>query len=377
VKHLLRRRTSGVSALAFLMAALFACRPDSGPILIGLAGPFTDSVGAPMLRAARLAVQQINGAGGIRGRPVQLVARDDFGDPDSAVSVASYLVGRGVVAVVGDVYSGTTLAAAPVYNGAGILQISPSSTAPQLSQAGKWTFRVCPSDVRQARALARFAVDRLGLHKGTILYLNTDYGRGLRHMFDEEFSRLGGQIDAEAPYLAPHPEVAAYLERAARRDRSDFIFLAGNQDEAAAILEQARTLKIAMPFLGGDGLEGLQRLGPVGNGTYISNGYLSDFDSPENHRFVAEYETAYPRAGPPSQAAAATFDVLHLLQREMTWVGTDRRKLRDAVAEVGRQRPAFHGVTGDIAFDEHGDVPEQRVVIGQVANGAIRAVEGL
>jgi branched-chain amino acid transport system substrate-binding protein len=330
-----------------------------------------------MRRAAELAVRQINGSGGIGGRPIELVARDDFGDPDSAVDVASELIAAGVVAVVGHVYSGTTLAAAPVYNGAGVTQISPSSSSPMVTQAGDWTFRICPSDVQQAQALARFVSDDLHLQRGTILYLNDEYGRGLRRTFDTEFSRLGGEIDAEDPYLTTRPDLTAYFDRLVKRDHSEFVFLAGNQEEAAHILRQARALKVTVPFLGGDGLEGLQRDGSIADGTFISNGYLSDFDTPENRRFVQEYHNAYPGAQPPTQAAAATFDILYLLRDRIAQVGTDRRRVRDAIAGVGRISPVFRGVTGDIAFDENGDVPRQRVVIGRIAGGSIRAVEGL
>jgi branched-chain amino acid transport system substrate-binding protein len=330
-----------------------------------------------MRRAAELAVQQINRSGGIAGRPVELIARDDFGDPDSALDVASELAAAGVVAVIGHVYSGTTLAAAPVYNAARVVQISPSSTAPTVTQAGEWTFRVCPGDQQQAAALARFVSDHLHLQRGTILYLNDDYGRGLRRSFNDEFSRLGGEIDAEAPYLTTRPDVGAYLDRLLSRDHSEFVFLAGNQDEAASILRQARARRISIPFVGGDGLEGLERQGAVGEGTFISNGYLADFDSPENRRFVQEYRAAYPAALPPTQAAAATFDVMYLLRDRLAKAGTDRRRLRDAVADVGRGTPAFHGVTGEIAFDENGDVPKQRVVIGRISRGGLHAVGGL
>ncbi|HEX9754232.1 MAG TPA: ABC transporter substrate-binding protein, partial [Gemmatimonadales bacterium] len=103
-----------------LLFALFVagCRAPEEPVRLGLAGPFGDAVGRPMRLAALLAVEEINAAGGIEGRSVELVAADDFGDPDSAVVVAARLVSQGVTAVVGHVYSGTTLAAAPVY-GAG------------------------------------------------------------------------------------------------------------------------------------------------------------------------------------------------------------------------------------------------------------------
>ena len=372
------RRYSAGSACAVLLFTL-ACTAEQGPIRIGLAGPFTDSVGAPMRRAAELAVEQANRSGGINGRPIELIVRDDFGNPDSAVNVAEALEAAGVVAVIGHIYSGTTLAAAPVYNDPRdpVVQISPSSTAPEVTAAGAYTFRVCPSDLQYGAALARFTAGRLGLRRGTILYLNDDYGRGLRQAFARSFTQLGGTIDDTDPYLGATPDVDAYLDRLARRKSSQFIFLGGNLSEGETTLRAAASRKLRIPLLGGDGLEGLENTGALAEGTYIANGYLASFPSPHNREFVSAYTDRYPGAAPPSQAAAATYDIFFLLRRVIGQVGTDRHRIRDAVAAIGSTAAAYDGVTGEIAFDEQGDVPKQRVVIGQVHNGQVIVVEGL
>lgn len=378
MNRLLHRALSGARSLPVVLALLTACSP-AGPdaIRIGLAGPFTDSVGAPMRRAALLAVEQINLTGGIRGRPVELVIRDDYSDPDSAVNVATELVGAGVVAVIGHVFSGTTLASAPVYNAARLLQISPSSTSPLVTGAGEYTFRTCPSDLQQGEALARFAADRLNLKRGTILYLNDEYGRGIRATFAREFSRRGGRIDETDPYLGGTPAVGPYLERLARRNTSEFVFLGGNLGEAEEALRVARARGIKVPFLGGDALEGLEEAGALAEGTYISNAYLASFDTPINREFVRAYARKYRGSLAPNQPAAATYDILFMLKAAISRAGTDRVKLRNAVAEIGREAPPFEGVTGEISFDENGDVPRQRVIIGRVESGRVRAVEGL
>jgi branched-chain amino acid transport system substrate-binding protein len=330
-----------------------------------------------MLRAAALAVEQINLTGGIRGRPVELVIRDDFGNPDSAVNVATAMDAAGVVAVIGNVYSGTTLASAPVYNAARLLQISPSASSPLVRDAGDFTFRICPSDLQQGQALARFVADRLSLKRGTILYLNDEYGRGIRTTFAQEFSRRGGRIDEIDPYLGATPAVDPYLERLARRQTSEFVFLGGNRSEAEEALRVARARGIKVPFLGGGALEGLEEAGPLAEGTYVSNAYLASFDTPNNREFVRAYARKYPGSLAPNQPAAASYDILFMLKAAISRVGTDRIKLRDAVAEIGRGMPPFEGVTGEIAFDEHGDVPRQRVIIGRIESGRMRPLEGL
>jgi len=107
------RRSTWLVRSILLVAFVTSCSRPDDPILIGLAGPFSDDVGAPMKQAAALAVDEINASGGINGRKIQLIARDDYAEPDSAVQIATELDRRGVVAVIGHVYSGTTLAAAP------------------------------------------------------------------------------------------------------------------------------------------------------------------------------------------------------------------------------------------------------------------------
>jgi len=330
-----------------------------------------------MKRAAELAVDQINRTGGIGGRPLTLVTRDDYGDPDSAVAVAGQLVSAGVVAVIGHVYSGTTLASAPVYNTAHVVQISPSSSSTLVTGAGPYTFRVCPSDLQQGAALARFAAERLNLHRGTILYVNDEYGRGLRQVFASEFSRLGGVVDELDPFLGTRPNLVPYLDRLARKGTSQFVFLGANTAEGVAALRAARARAVTIPVLGGDGLEGIEEAGPFAEGTYVSSAYLPSFDTPRNREFLNGYSRRYPNARPPNQPAAGAYDIVFLLRDALDRAGPDRQRLRDAVAAVGHGLPPFHGITGEIAFDDAGDVPRQRVIIGRVESGKIRAVEGL
>ncbi len=154
-----------------LGGCLAGCGLDRRPIELGLVLTLADSGVAPMLRGARLAVAEINAGGGVRGRPLSLVVRDDFGDPDSAIRVAGDLYRSNVVAVIGSAYSGPTLAAAPVYNNARrpVVQISPSASVPELSNAGDYSFRTCPTDLEYGAALARWAHDRLGLSRAAVL----------------------------------------------------------------------------------------------------------------------------------------------------------------------------------------------------------------
>jgi branched-chain amino acid transport system substrate-binding protein len=351
---------------------LAACSNPSHPIAIGLAGPFSQARGASMLRAAQLAVNQINAKGGVRGRLIELRVADDSGSEDAAVRTADKLyVDPSVVAVVGHLASTTTIAAARVYGGGTnpVVLISPSASSPVLSGISPYVFRVCPSDLQHGPRLARFAWEGLGARRVGILYVNNDYGRGVRRTFMAEFTRLGGTVLETDPYVATTPSLEPYLSHM-RHAGADALLIAGERPGAELALREMRVLGIRLPVLGGDALTGIETDGALAEGVQVSTAYLSDRRDERNRAFVADYARAFPGQRPDHRGAGA-YDAVLLLARAIASAGAERRAIRDYVAHVGRSRAPFEGVTGTIAFDEHGDVPGKTVVIGVVRGGQL------
>ncbi|HEU4698939.1 MAG TPA: ABC transporter substrate-binding protein [Gemmatimonadales bacterium] len=351
---------------------------DSGPVRIGLAGNFQDATGAPALRAAQLALEEINRTGGVDGRPIELVVRDDRANRDTAVAVATELYQSGVVAVVGHIYSGPTLAAAAVYNGGRdpVVQLTPSATAPEVSHAGPYTFRVCPSDRAHGETLAAWTRSRLRLQRAAVIYLNDDYGRGVRQTFAANFRRQGGALAGVYPYLGTTPEVGPYLEDLTHHERAEALVIAGYREDASTILRAARAQGFRGAVLGGDGLEGIEADGAIADGVYTSAAYLPDVATEANRRFLEAYRRRFPEAPAPNFAAVGAYESVHLLREVMGRVGTGRRAIRDGLAQVGSTAPAFAGITGPLAFDSLGDVPGRRVYVGVVERGRIRLADG-
>jgi len=367
----------GRRAAALTVLLLTVCRPSAEPVRIGLAGPFSDAVGGPMRQAAELAVEEINASGGIRGRPIELITRDDRGDPDSAVSVAADLVAESVVAVIGHVYSGTTLAAAPVY-GAGtspIPVITPSSSAPEIAQAGRHVFRLCPTDLEHGAALATWIREGLRLTQASVLYLNNAYGRGVRQSFATRFTALGGVMLESDPYLGDSPDVSVYLDRIQASGRSEVLVVAGNRSEALAVLTAARARGIMLPVVGGDGLEGIEQDGSIAEGVTLSAAYFPTLDTPQNQRFVRTYLARFPGSVAPNQPAAAAYDAVYLLRDVIATAGSGRRAIATALTTLGSDLPPYQGVTGILAYDGQGDLARMPVLIGTVRNGAVVRVE--
>jgi branched-chain amino acid transport system substrate-binding protein len=378
VAQLLSRVVRARSCAALLFALALAACGGGSTIKIGVVGNFEDPLSAPIRYGARLAVEEINAAGGINGRQIELVEREDYGNADSAVVVATDLYTSEVVAVVGHGFSGPTLAAAPVYNGGDnpVLEIAPASSAPSVTEAGPYTFRLCPSDLAHGAALARWGRQHLNLNRAAVLYLNDDYGRGIRQAFEQEFIALQGEVTASLPYLGNIPDITPYMDRLARDSRAQFIVVAGYDSDAKEIITQARQRDIKIPVMGGDGLEQIWRAGAVAEGTYATSSYFASVDTPANNKFAAAYAQRYPDAGPPNGSGAASYDAIYMLKNVISRVGTGRKKVRDAFAEIGRTTPAYAGAMGTLAFDENGDVPSLRIYMGVVRGGSMLMAEG-
>jgi branched-chain amino acid transport system substrate-binding protein len=356
-----------------VVLALGCGSADTGPVRLGIALSITEAGTVPMKRGAELAAAEINAAGGINGRPLELVMRDDHGDADSGIALAQELYDSDVPAVIAGAYSSVALAAAPVYNGGRrpLVQLSPSASSPLLSQAGRYTFRLCPSDLAYGAALAQAASDR-GWNRVAILYVNDAYGRGVRQTFVAEFSRLGGEVVELDPFLASSPDVGAYLKRMQQEKRVQAVVLAANQDEGLSVLRELRAARLNVPILAADGMSGAERTNPaLMEGTLVSSGYIALDPEERNLKFVQAYRKRFPEAGWPDQGAAATYDAVHLLATVIGAVGTDRERVRDRLAATGSTAPAFIGVVGRVAFDSAGDVPSVPVRVGRAKGGLL------
>ncbi len=368
------RALRGSSALALVYAlATGACAAGNGPVVFGVAGPFQTDYGASMKQGAELAANELNAAGGIGGRQLELREKDDQANPEQAIQVASdFLADPQVVAVVGHVNSSTTTAAGAVYAG-GLPAVATSATSPVISTLGPWIFRVASSDSSNAVALAAYAT-RVSGGRTAVLYENDDYGRGLAGAFAAAFRAHGGAVLELDPYLETTEDLTPYLERL-HREGLPLVFIAGLQDGAARIIEQARKVGLEARFIGGDGLEGLKTMGSAFDGTMVGLLYHPQ-ESTEATKFAAAFQAAYGR--PPDSFAALGYDAVRLLARAAAAAGPDRKAIRDYLAAVGRPggSPPYLGAAGVIRFDQNGDPQGKQFAIGVIRGGAMQLAEG-
>lgn len=341
------RRAALIVATALVLAA---CGAGSEAVVLGVAGPFATPYGASMRQGAQQAALEINEAGGIDGRRLELRFHDDQADPDAAVRVAEALFAdRAVVGVVGHVNSATMISAGPVYD-RGLPAVATSATSNRISALGEWVFRVAPSDSTTAGALARAAVALGG--PISVLYENEEYGRGLAAAFQIAAEAEGGTILGAYPYLSATADLRPYLERMRARGTTS-VMLAGLADDAARILDQAAEVGLEAAFIGGDGIEGLVDRGPRYDGVRV--GILFHPDAgPDAAAFAARFRAAYGRE--PDSYAALGYDATRVLAAAARDGGATRAAIRNHIAGIGRDgQPAFDGVAGPIRFDEAGD----------------------
>ena len=339
---------------------------ESGPILVGYYGDLsgrTSSFGQSTKNGVEMAADEINKAGGINGRQIQIITEDDQGEPNKAATVVTKLINQDkVIALLGEVASSNSLAAAPKAQEAKVPMISPSSTNPAVTQVGDYIFRVCFIDPFQGEVMAKFAATNLKAKRAAILYdFNSDYSRGLQQFFKRSFTGLGGQVVTEVSYTQGDRDFSGQLT-AIRSANVDVIYVPGYYGEVGVIANQTKQLGIKAPLLGGDGWDAPQlwQLGGAAlNGDYISNHYSVDDPSPAIRKFVADYQSRYKIQ--PDALAALGYDSMKVLADAIGRAGgsTESVKLRDAIAGTKN----FAGVTGQITIDAERNAVKPAVVL--------------
>jgi branched-chain amino acid transport system substrate-binding protein len=340
--------------------------PDRSPIKIGffgdLSGP-TLNFGQSAKNGMLLAVNQINQAGGINGRQIDVVIEDDQGSPERAAELTGKLISQDhVVAIIAGGTSGNSRAAAPKAQAAHVPMISPSSTDPAVTQVGDYIFRACFADAFQGQVMARFATQTLKAKKAAILFdFNSPYGLGLTEYFELSFAKLGGQIVAKQSYTQGDLDFKGQLSTIQAND-PDVIYIPGYYGDVALIAKQARAAGLKQPLLGGDGWDApelWQLSGDALNVSHITTHYSVDDPSPAIQTFVHEYKQRYGNLIPDAHAALA-YDATRVLVGAIERAGSiESPKIRNAMAATKN----FPGVTGVISIDGDRNAIKPAVVL--------------
>jgi len=357
------KRTYLFTGLVFCLALVFGLSTAAlaENIRIGVAAPYTGALagyGDNIKAGVNLKLKEINDAGGINGKMVELVWGDDLCEPKDAGTVASkFAADKSIVAVIGHLCSSATLAAMPIYVRAGLPAISPTSTNPTIGTVGKgWFFRNCYTDDFQGKYLATYVVPKLlGKEKVAIFYENNDYAIGLKDAFIAGAKTSGVKVTGAEAYVAKTTDFTPQLTKLLR-DKPDTIFLCGYYPEGALIAGQARKLGFDGPLFGADGIDNEDYIkigGKAADNTYCTVPFLAASAGPAGQKFAVQFKEAYGRDA--DWMSANAYDCLGILAQVIAKTGPDRKKIRAGLAAINSKANGYNGITGLTYFDKKGD----------------------
>lgn len=361
------RKLPAIMSTVVSALAVSGCFGASDTIKLGMIGPMTGDYaiyGTASRDGALLAIEEINAAGGVLGKQLELKVQDTQGDPVQAVPAYTLLVEQEqIVALIGGIFSGETLAIKSEAVADGLPVLSPTATNPTVTLDADNVFRACYTDAYQGQVAATFAYENLDAVKAGVLYnIDDSYSTGLAEAFVDTFEDLGGTI-VEQTFSAGADDFNAQLT--ALKDAAvDFVFVPTYVAEAGPILTQAAAKNFDVPFMGGDGWDSIEGdYAAVAEGHYFVNHYAKTDVAEVVQNFVANYTEKYDVA--PNALSALGYDSVYAMVAAIEAAGsTDSAAIVAALQDLN----LTDLVAGGITFDENGD-PIKAATIIQVHDG--------
>jgi len=352
---------------AIAVIGLFTSTASSAePIKIGHLASLTGSeanFGQSADKGVVLAAEERNAAGGLLGRPVEIVVVDDQSKNQEVNNCMMKLIQQDkVVAILGEIASSNTIAAAPAAQRSKIPLVTPGSTNPEVTKKGDYIFRVCYTDDFQGRVIAQFAHKRLNARNGVLITDQASaYSISLSQFVKQEFERLGGKIAAEVSYKKTDSDYNAQINKALQSN-PDVLILTGYYTNVGNIVQTARKAGYQGPCVGGDGWDAdtlYQIGGKALDNTYFTNHYSPEDPSPRIKEFISRYQSKYGAV--PDAMAVLGYDAALVLFDAIQRAGsTEGPKIRDALATT----KDVQGLSGLITIDEHRNARKGIVVVG-------------
>ncbi len=366
-----------LSAVVAIVAVVSACKkhPLNGTevISIGEVGSMTGSeatFGISTHQGIELAIRQVNAAGGVKGKKLEITSLDDQSKPDEAATAVTKLITQSnAKAILGEVSSSRSLAMATIAQDNKIPMISPSSTNPKVTELGDYIFRVCFIDPFQGEVMAKFALDHLKVKKVAILRdVKSDYSTGLAEFFATAFKKGGGQIVLDQSYESGDIDFKSQLT-AIRAKGPQAILIPGYYTEVGMIARQTRELGMNIPLLGGDGWDSPKLVeigGKAMDNAYFSNHYSNENKDPQIQNFISQFKESFGVL--PDGLSAMGYDaVLVLVDALKRSKSLNPSDIRDAIATTA----SYPGVTGVITLDKKRNAIKSAVVL-KVENGLFK-----
>jgi branched-chain amino acid transport system substrate-binding protein len=366
------RGIAAVVALAMLAGTGCHKKTDEKDTAIVIANvmPLTGDIatfGQSANNGVKLAIDEANATGGIKGRRLDIQVYDTVGKPEEAAIAASRAISqKKAMLLIGELGSGGSLAIAPIAEEHKVPAISPASTNPKVTKDGTRTrsymFRVCFIDPFQGTVMAKFARQNLKAKRAAIIRdVGNDYSVGLADFFAKTFKELGGEIAVDVSYKGGDQDFKAQLTKV-KYASPDLLYVPGYYTDVALIGRQARELDVKVPLAGGDGWDSA-KLYEIAQGAldggYFSNHYSTENPSATVQEFAKKYQAAYRAA--PDAFAALGYDAALLALDAMRRA---RELTPSAVRDAIEQTATLQGVTGTMRFDADHNPVKSAVIMG-------------
>jgi branched-chain amino acid transport system substrate-binding protein len=314
------------------------------------------SYGGRVKKGMDLAVEEINAAGGLNGKSLELVYRDDATNPEVGRQVTQELIDEvGVGAIIGAVSSAVTVAIAPICESERVILLSPTASTPDITQAGYYIFRIYPSDILEGTAMANFARD-LGIERMAIFAVDNEFGNGLKDVFAGEFeSRFRKIVKSVSFKEGEAADLTAEFEEL-KKEKPDGIYIVAYVEDVAAIVQQVRDAGLNAIILTTSSVSDadlVDLVGAAADNIVFPRASTFEFDSkePDVQQFVQAYRKKYGEN--PDDFAAHGYDAVKVLLEGMQkGKSTHPDNVKVGLLAVSD----YDGPSGRVAFDEHGDI---------------------
>ena len=370
--------------LAFIMAGCNTCNKKKGTaaqpdkIQIGCISVFSGdgaNYGTTAKTAVEMAVNEINAAGGVQGKKIEIIYEDDKGETKDAVTAFQKLASvNKVPAVIGPFYSGQVLACAPQADRSKVVLISGSATSDNISKSGEFVFRTCPTNLEQGKTIAQFCYNDLKKKNAFIIYRNADYGVTLKDRFKSEYEKLGGVVTGETAIEPDAKDAKSQLNKI-KQAKADLLFIPVHYPEGGILLKQAKEMGIKAIFIGGDGGYDPQLIEIAGNGAdnsyWATIGWGSSDTKVLTDSFIAKYKKLYNIE--PGVYSGLYYDAVKVLAEAIG--KCDINKLSgEAIKSALMNIKNYRGATGTLTFNADGDV-EKPFSIYKISNKQFQIIK--
>ncbi|MGL4606888.1 MAG: ABC transporter substrate-binding protein [Eubacteriaceae bacterium] len=370
-KRVLKGMLVGMLVTSIFAFAGCSSATDENVVKLGFVGPLSGDAaiyGTSANEGAKLAVKEINAAGGIDGKDVKLIGYDSKADQTEALNAYNRLRDQDeIVALIGGVLSGETLAMKDTMVKDNMPVLSPTATAVEVTTNASNIFRACFLDDYQGEAAANYAATTLGAKTAALFVCKGNpYSEGVGAAFEGAFIAKGGTIVGTESYSAQDKDYSAQLTKL-KELNPQVIFVPEYVQTVGPILQKAKEMGITATFMGADGWDGVQaEYADAAQGNYFTNHYAADSPSEKVQNFISAYKAEYNKV--PNSFTALGYDAVYTMVDAIKAAGsTEKEAIITALGATD-----YPGVTGNLRFDTEGNPKGKEVTIIKIDNGELK-----